>query len=969
LGQYERAINFYQQSLPIHQELKNRKGEALVLSNLCDTYKSQEQSKKAIEMQQQSLLIHQDLQYYQHEANFLLELGDTYYNQQEYDRAIDLYQKYLAFFQEPLNVEKTANSLLNFGNAHDILGQYEEAINFYQQSLEIAKKTDNPQEEIQSLHQLGITHNSQGEYERAKEYYQECLQLSEKLQDSKGLVIALNGLGDANYYLGQHQEAIDLYHKSLAISQKYQYRWAEADSRNGLGRIYYSQEKYQPALEFYQECFAIKAEIGDIPGEAKGRTKVALAYKSLQEPQRAIEFLQQSLEIFQQISDPEGQADCQNHLGVAYQDLKQHQQARNHYQASLEIATPEGMPTICLNAGQNYGHLEFQENNWSAAIAPYQKAIEAAEILRVRSLTDNRRQKVMIDAIEIYANTIQCHINLQQYDLALEYTERYRCKQLVDLIASKDLYQDEKIPENVRNLMQEHEKLQRQIENIRDRDTREDSNNNRSNILPTPTTRYWRAENEARNKSIIEKEIAKRKIWEQIRKQDPVIAQGIQVAHLKFSQLQQLINNEHSAILSFYSTKTDTHIFILRQNSIHLHSCPQQGRDNLQQWLKENWFNLYVPDKNKNDKENEKNNKKWKQQMPEFLAELADRLNIQKLIQNHLEEIEELILIPHQQLHLIPLGALPISENQYLHDKYLIRTLASCQILSFCQDRVQLQTAPTYGIVENTKLDLPFSHLEGETVAQLYQVSPEKRLQGAEATVSKYRELLKQINRLLSSHHAVSRIDNNLESALMLAENQKITLGELLTPAYRFPELEEVFLSCCETNLGTAQPTDDILTLNTGFLSAGARGVISTLWEVEDLVSCIFSIIYHQLRAESIDRVRAVQKAQQTMINMTKKQLEQKIKPFKKQQKERYERELETLSQTQNALKTQEPQSKDSPEYQTWEEELNIAIKKYDRIWAEQRKFKRILEQVREREYPFSHPVHWSSFICAGLRD
>ena len=66
---------------------------------------------------------------------------------------------------------------------------------------------------------------------------------------------------------------------------------------------------------------------------------------------------------------------------VAYQDLKQHQQARNHYQASLEIATPEGMPTICLNAGQNYGHLEFQENNWSAAIAPYQKAIEAAEIL------------------------------------------------------------------------------------------------------------------------------------------------------------------------------------------------------------------------------------------------------------------------------------------------------------------------------------------------------------------------------------------------------------------------------------------------------------------------------------------------------------------------------------------------------------------------------------------------------------
>ena len=376
-----------------------------------------------------------------------------------------------------------------------------------------------------------------------------------------------------------------------------------------------------------------------------------------------------------------------------------------------------------------------------------------------------------------------------------------------------------------------------------------------------------------------------------------------------------------------------------------------------------------IPDKNKNDNENQKNYEKWQQQMPDFLAELANRLNIQKLIQNHLEEIEELILIPHQQLHLIPLGALPISESQYLHDKYLIRTLASCQILSFCQDRVQLQTAPTYGIVENTKLDLPFSHLEAETVAQLCQVSPDKHLQGAEATVSKYRELLKQINRLLSSHHAVSRIDNNLESALMLAENQKITLGELLTPAYRFPELEEVFLSCCETNLGTAQPTDDMLTLNTGFLSAGARGVISTLWEVDDLASCIFSIIYHRLRAEGIDRVRAVQKTQQTMVKMTNKQLKQEIKTFKKQQKERYDQEIKALDQRKSALKTQEPQSKDSPEYKAWKEKLNNASKKYDRIGEEQRKFELRLKEAREGEYPFSNPVYWSSFICAGLRD
>jgi hypothetical protein len=112
-----------------------------------------------------------------------------------------------------------------------------------------------------------------------------------------------------------------------------------------------------------------------------------------------------------------------------------------------------------------------------------------------------------------------------------------------------------------------------------------------------------------------------------------------------------------------------------------------------------------------------------------------------------------------------------------------------------------------------------------------------------------------------------------------------------------------------------------------------------------------------------------VQKTQQTMVKMTNKQLKQEIKTFKKQQKERYAQEIKALDQRKSALKTQEPQSKDSPEYQAWKEKLNNASKKYDRIGEEQRKFELRLKEAREGEYPFSNPVYWSSFICAGLRD
>ncbi len=46
-----------------------------------------------------------------------------------------------------------------------------------------------------------------------------------------------------------------------------------------------------------------------------------------------------------------------------------------------------------------------------------------------------------------------------------------------------------------------------------------------------------------------------------------------------------------------------------------------------------------------------------------------------------------------------------------------------------------------------------------------------------------------------------------------------------------------------------------------------------------------------------------------------------------------------------------------------------MPAKKYDRIGEEQRKFELRLKEACKREYPFSDPVHWSSFICAGLRD
>jgi len=290
-----------------------------------------------------------------------------------------------------------------------------------------------------------------------------------------------------------------------------------------------------------------------------------------------------------------------------------------------------------------------------------------------------------------------------------------------------------------------------------------------------------------------------------------VLAGQIQVEALTFEQIQNLIDRPITAVLSIFTTNTDTYIFVVRHNQLTLHTCPEQGLGTFQNWIAENWSKPYVKDTDQ-----------WKSQLPIVLENLAQGLQIRELIEENLQDIEELIIVPHLFLHQIPFAALPIDDGEYLSDRFLIRYIPSCQILQFCQNRPTVPEPLIYGIVENATDDLPCAGFEGAQLSELFGISDEHRLKGSQqATVENFRQLAKAVNMLHCSHHATSRLDDPLHSELLLA-NGSITLGQLLTPGWRLPQLSDVFLSCCETHLGTPTTTDDILTLATGLSLCGS---------------------------------------------------------------------------------------------------------------------------------------------------
>jgi CHAT domain-containing protein len=341
--------------------------------------------------------------------------------------------------------------------------------------------------------------------------------------------------------------------------------------------------------------------------------------------------------------------------------------------------------------------------------------------------------------------------------------------------------------------------------------------------------------------------------------------------------------------------------------------------------------------------------------MVELLHQLTDRLNLNHLIQSHLQGIEELIIVPHLVLHQIPFAALPLSAptphphpqalpeesrkpggtpktpkrkqtaTRYLGDEFRIRLIPSCRILQYCQERPAL-TEPALGIVADATEDLPFTPFECEIIAQAHQVPASRYLRGKQATVDQYKTLLQTVGRLHSSHHAAYDWQNPLNSKLRLADGD-LTLGLLLTPGWRMPDVEEIFTSCCEVNFTAPNPSDDPLTLAAGFLCAGARAVITTQWAVADLGSALLAILYDQKRNFGVSRSTALQQAQQKLRSLTGKEL-----------KQRYERQLLDYLQERYS-----------------QDETRLSRLKYG------------LSQSYALDAPFDDPYYWAGFVVQGM--
>ena len=842
------------------------------------------------------------------------------------ERAIDCFERASTAYTLASCPEEWADALMRLGDAYlmrikgDWVNNLHQTIDCYQQTLSVYSKENNAKLWARSKHHLGKAY--------VRYLTSAIIETDESLENNSISV----------------EKTIASFHEALEVftQESYPQEWGTIQVDLGILYMYFPEvenaQNLERAIAYFEAALQVYSPDRASHRWANVQSNLGAIYLSSTWEDRAeklelgIDYLNRSLSEYSRSQYPEQWAQIQHNLGFAHSKRSGNQQqnierAVGYFTFALEIYTTSSFPQNAFKTGEALGEIAFDNQMWDKAIFGYGIAIESLEMIRAWTSTENRRQKVLEGNIDIYRNIVRACINSDRIDKALEYVERSRSKSLVDLMAGNDLYEDREISPELQEFLQQYESLQQQINNLR---SQTESNGDRGLLNADNRTR---AALELDVAAFANLELQKQEIWQQMRQLDPVLAGGIQVSALNIDQMQQLIDRPTTAILSFFTTDTQTYVFVLRREQTTVHTCLARGTETLQIWLHREWLSPY-----------REKDTQWSDRIGLILAQLAEKLQIDRLIAEHLDGIEELIIVPHLLLHQIPFAAIPIKDNSYFGDRFLLRYIPSCQVLEFCQQRQEIETF-AYGTVEDAEENLPCASFEGEQIAQLHKIPREKRLQGSqEATCQNYRQLIEKVQFIHCCHHAESRLDNPLESRLKLADGD-ITLGQLMSPGWRLPDLCNVFLSCCESGLGEPSLSDDIFTLSTGFLCAGARTVISTLWSVKDLPTALLSIFYYQQLKQGKDCSLALQQAQFQLRQLTVEDITEIATQIRNREK--------------GLIKERKKYLAGSVERLQWE----YRYKTYA-------KMARLIENILNtpEQFPFSSPLYWAAFICQGLR-
>ncbi len=295
--------------------------ESSTLTNIINLYGFLGDRKTAIEYGLQAAQFAKKNNFRLEEANALQGVGLAYAAVGEPEKALEALFRARTLEGETDNPFQTAYTNTNIGLVYWQIGDVPRAMIYFEQAVVLARANDNRHGEILAYIYLGKSHASLGDSAKAVDYLQKALSLTRKINDRRREIFGLINLARVQFKFGEYEKCLENLNQSLIISRELDDKPNMAASLQMFGQVYLTSGNTEKALEYLKQALEARQAVEDTFGLAENLMLLAKAENQSGLVDAAQTHAEEAIRLIEQVRARVKVADLRDSFSANLQDF------------------------------------------------------------------------------------------------------------------------------------------------------------------------------------------------------------------------------------------------------------------------------------------------------------------------------------------------------------------------------------------------------------------------------------------------------------------------------------------------------------------------------------------------------------------------------------------------------------------------------------------------------------------------
>ncbi|MCA1565911.1 MAG: CHAT domain-containing protein [Acidobacteria bacterium] len=495
--------------------------------------------------------------------------GEVYYSFGELHQSIEMFEKAQALWTEVGERSGQALAFLNLGYSYSDLGNPQNAAAHFQRSLVLWRSINDGRGMALAQTALGGTYSTLGEEQLALNLHKQAVGHFRTLGNKQGEAAALNGVASAYQDLNQYQDALDNYLAALQLYEAIGNRDFTALNKFLVGRVLYQKGEAEPAFTYYRESLELSREVGDRVVEAHALKGIATVYFARGDIEQSLAQFDAALGIYRQLGNRRSQAYVLNDIGHIYASAGDLSKALARYAESLPMMRQNsdlrGEALTLFNTAK----AELKRGNLTTARSLVENSIAISESLRTKIKVSQLRTSFFASVhqqYELYIDVLM-RLHAQQPDQgfaadALVASERARARSLLD-----SLFEDKIEPGKglSSDLLPREQELLRLLDQKAEYQTR---------LLSGKHTKEEAARVSQELRALMSDY---QDVRSRLREQSPRLATLTQPGQIRVEDIQKIVKDDDTLLLEFALGEERSYLWVVSADEIVSYELPARS--------------------------------------------------------------------------------------------------------------------------------------------------------------------------------------------------------------------------------------------------------------------------------------------------------------------------------------------------------------------------------------------------------